>query len=242
MSWYSKIKSKIEKKDDSPELKRGQVKHILISEFERELPEFNFLESLLSDKKANDVNAFAEIDKDYYSIDPTSTPLYWHEGNSFYNSGAYDQALVFYQKGLLHNPYHVHVLNNIGSSYYALGDLKNAVKYFDEALRYNPNFVETLMNYSSLLFNTGEIDAAILKVLSVPASREPANYKMFLLAIAKAKYQLMIEKHSEPNFKKFLQQTIDDDAFLFEISRNCRLSNRSYEMELRHYFEKMTRT
>ncbi len=44
MSWYSKIKSKIEMKDDSPELKRGQVKQILISEFEGELPEFNFLE------------------------------------------------------------------------------------------------------------------------------------------------------------------------------------------------------
>ena len=44
MSWYSKIKLKTEKKDDSPELKRGQVKQILISEFERELPEFDFLE------------------------------------------------------------------------------------------------------------------------------------------------------------------------------------------------------
>lgn len=44
MSWYSKIKFKIEKKDDSPELKRGQVKQILISGFKRELPEFDFLE------------------------------------------------------------------------------------------------------------------------------------------------------------------------------------------------------
>ena len=44
MNWYSKIKSKIEKKDDSPELKRGQVKQILISEFKQELPEFDFLE------------------------------------------------------------------------------------------------------------------------------------------------------------------------------------------------------
>ena len=44
MSWYLKIKSKIEKKDDSPELKRGQMKQILISEFERGLPEFDFLE------------------------------------------------------------------------------------------------------------------------------------------------------------------------------------------------------
>ncbi len=44
MNWYSMIKSRIERKDDSPELKRGQVKQILISEFEQELPEFDFLE------------------------------------------------------------------------------------------------------------------------------------------------------------------------------------------------------
>ncbi|MBL85902.1 MAG: hypothetical protein CMO82_04505 [Winogradskyella sp.] len=44
MSWYSKIKSKIEKNDDSPELKRGQVKQILISEIGKALPEFDFLE------------------------------------------------------------------------------------------------------------------------------------------------------------------------------------------------------
>lgn len=44
MSWYLKFKSKMENKDDSPELKRGQVKQILISEFGRELPEFSFLE------------------------------------------------------------------------------------------------------------------------------------------------------------------------------------------------------
>lgn len=44
MNWNSKIKSKIEMKDDSPELKNGQVKQILISEFGRELPQFDFLE------------------------------------------------------------------------------------------------------------------------------------------------------------------------------------------------------
>ena len=44
MSWYSKINAKIEMKDDSPELRRGQVKQILIYGFKRELPEFDFLE------------------------------------------------------------------------------------------------------------------------------------------------------------------------------------------------------
>lgn len=186
-------------------------------------------------KKDNDLLAFADIDKNYYSIDPTSTPLFWNEGNNFYNKGNYNQALTNYKNALRYNPYHVHVLNNIGSSYYALQNIQQAELYFNQALAYNPKFVETLMNYSSLLFNKGEIDAAILKILSVPQEREPQNYKMFLLAITKAKYQLMIEKHDEPTFKNFLLQTIQDDTFLYEISKKCRQSNRSYEMELRHY-------
>jgi len=44
MNWYSKIKSKTTSKDGSPELKRGEVKMILISEFEKHLPDFEFLE------------------------------------------------------------------------------------------------------------------------------------------------------------------------------------------------------
>ncbi|MDF1697952.1 MAG: hypothetical protein P1U56_19045 [Saprospiraceae bacterium] len=44
MSWHSKIQSKIEVHDDSPELKRGQVKQILMAEMHKILPEFEFLE------------------------------------------------------------------------------------------------------------------------------------------------------------------------------------------------------
>jgi hypothetical protein len=36
--------SNIEEKNDSPELKKGQVKHILISEFQKSLPRFEYLE------------------------------------------------------------------------------------------------------------------------------------------------------------------------------------------------------
>ena len=44
MNWYSKIKSKISSKDDSPELKRGEMKKILIAKIQNLFPEFQFLE------------------------------------------------------------------------------------------------------------------------------------------------------------------------------------------------------
>ncbi len=42
MSWYDKIKSLTTKEDASPELKKGEIKAILINNFQRHLPEFKF--------------------------------------------------------------------------------------------------------------------------------------------------------------------------------------------------------
>ena len=43
MNWYSKILEKINKKDNSPELKKVEIKKILISEIRNEFPQFKFL-------------------------------------------------------------------------------------------------------------------------------------------------------------------------------------------------------
>lgn len=43
MSWFEKIKSLTTKPDNSPELKRGEVKGILLTEVKKALPEFEFL-------------------------------------------------------------------------------------------------------------------------------------------------------------------------------------------------------
>jgi hypothetical protein len=44
MNWFSKIKAKITEQDDSPHLKRGQVKQLLIAQLQEETPDFEFLE------------------------------------------------------------------------------------------------------------------------------------------------------------------------------------------------------
>lgn len=191
-------------------------------------------------KGDNDNYAFEEINKSRYSIDPTSTPLFWHEGNTQFNKEDFPSALEKYNQALKHNPYHVHVINNIGSSHYALGEIEEAEKHFKKALSYNPKFVETLMNYSSLQFNRGNIDGALNNILSIPEASEPANYKLFILAITKAKYQEMIDKYDDPEFEIFLNSTKDNDALLYDISKKARLTGASFEMELRAQASKTT--
>jgi O-antigen ligase len=184
-------------------------------------------------KFENDTIALEEINKNQYTIDPTCTPLFWHEGNEDYNKADYEKALETYLVANKYNPYHVHILNNIGSCYYALNDKPKAEEYFKKALKINPNFLETQMNYSSFLFNSGDINGALDQILSIPPHNEPENYRMYVVAIAKAKYQSMIELYDEPEFENYLNATVNNDDFLYEISKKARISGRSYEMELR---------
>jgi O-antigen ligase len=186
-------------------------------------------------KSLGDELVLSEMNKDFYTIDPTTTPIYWEEGNIFYNKQQFEKALISYDKALKHNPNHAHVLNNLGSCHYALGEMKEAEAYFKRALTINPNFIESLMNYSSFLFNQGDIDGALNHILLIPNHKEPQNYPMFIQTIAKAKYNWMLEIHDEPLFVEFLKKTYDDDEFLYEISKKARISGECYEIELRNY-------
>lgn len=189
-------------------------------------------------KRDGDRSVFEKIDKSFYSIDPTSTPLYWFEGNHFYESNRFEEALPNYEMALAFNPYHVHAINNLGSCFYATGAIDKAEEQYKKALEINPRFVETLMNYSSLNFNRGNIDGALDVILKVPLDQEPQNYKLFISAIGKAKYKSLLEIYDEPKFENFLLQTYEDDELMYQISVNCRNSWMCFEDELRIYFTK----
>ena len=201
-----------------------------LSWFQNEQAYFNF-------KQHGDEAAFAKIDKTKYTIDATTTPLFWIEGDMYSAKEEYKTALKKYKKALEYNPNHVHIINNIGSCHFKLKNVSEAEKYYKRALEVNPRFIETLMNYSSLQFSRGNINGALVQVLAVPVDKEPANYKDYILAIAKAKYEAMFESYDEPVFKEFLSKTFNDDEFLYNISVKCRASGASYERELRNYLE-----
>lgn len=190
--------------------------------------------------KSGDINQLRSIDLNKYTIDPTSTPIYWELGNIEYQQQNYKDALLLYSEAITKNPNHVHALNNMGSAYYALHMVDSAQVYYEYALQRNPLFIESLLNLSSLFFNKGDIDGALNTILKVPIDEEPENYFMYVTAIGKAKCEWLITLYDEPRFEAFLVQTKGNDSLLYQLSVDARISWRSYEDEMRHYFVQRT--
>ncbi len=187
-------------------------------------------------KKTSKVSVLGEINKDFYTIDPNSTPVYWHIANDLYQKGKFEKAITNYQLALKANPYHAHALNNTGSSYYALGEIDSAKLYYDKTLAVNPLFTETLMNYASLKFNEQDIDGALNLILEVVIEWEPSDYQMYIAAIGKAKCLWLIDLHDQPDFEVFLADAAEDPELLYQISVNCRTTGEDFEQQLRIYF------
>lgn len=194
--------------------------------------EASYFKNVIENNMANLIDLNLEV----YSITPDVMPVQSIVATDYTLKNDYNNAIKFYEKALLHNPYHVHVLNGLGSSHYALGNLDQAKSYYDQALKVNPNFSETLLNYTALLFNNGDIDGALGKLLKVVIGWEPQNYYEFMVIITKAKCEWLIELHDEPYFEAFLKDVKEKDDVLYLISTNSRASGASYEDELRIYF------
>jgi len=202
---------------------------LLVYLFQMELIYFDY-------KKTAKVSVLDDINKDFYTIDPNSTPVHWHIANDLYQKGKFEDAIENYQLALQASPYHAHALNNTGSSYYALGQIDSAKLYYDKTLAVNPLFTETLMNYASLKFNEKDIDGALNLILDVVIEWEPDDYEMYISAIGKAKCLWLIDLHDQPDFEVFLAATAEDPELLYQISVNCRTTGADYEEELRIYF------
>jgi tetratricopeptide (TPR) repeat protein len=129
----------------------------------------------------------------------------------------------------------------LGSCYYALGKYELAKEQYKKALSINPSYVETLMNYSALDLNMGNVDEALNTILKIRMEIEPKNYRLYIIAIGKEKFNSLIEIHTEPNFENYLLRNKNNEDLLYEISVSARLSGACYEDELRiDFMNKLT--
>lgn len=186
-------------------------------------------------KKTGNLALLKTLNKDFYSIDPMSTPTYWEQANVRFGYKDFSGAGGDYKKSLRYNPYNIHAINNLGTCLYLEGDVGEAESLYRRALKLNPRFSDALINLAALRFNEGDVDDALANILEVPLENEPAQYKSILVPIAKAKCEWLMELHDDPPFDAFLMKVKDDGMFLYKISVDARNSWRSYEDELRFY-------
>ena len=188
-------------------------------------------------KSSNQIKYLEELDDDFYTIDPISTPIQWHMGNHFFGKNQFSEAIHHYQLALAHNPYHIHLLNNLASSLVKTEMIDSAMVYYQKALDINPTFTETLMNLASLTFNSGDIDGALGHILKVKIDSEPESYRTYIAAIGQAKCRWLVELYDEPEFEQFLIENDKNASLFYDISIKSRQSSASFEDELRLYFQ-----
>lgn len=142
----------------------------------------------------------------YSRLDPTSTPLTWYSGLGWYNLGLMDNALSDLQAAYKANPYHMHVLNNLGTIYGIKKENQKAIDLYKDALRISSEFPDAAINLSVMLYNTGQLDSAYLILRNSKNIDTHPNYKKVLNTLV---YQKIEE----------LKETVDDRDMRVTLTR-----------------------
>ena len=150
----------------------------------------------------------------FYKMDNTATPLSWFEGIAYYDLGDYTKAKQCFQEGLRQNPYHLHLLNNLGSSFEKTGQRDLAIMTYRKVLDVSPKYTEGLLNLSAVYFNNGQVDSAFSTINRCAIDTEHPNYLRYLNAILKAKANMLIQDSDSATAYGIVQLLQHDNALV----------------------------
>ena len=119
-----------------------------------------------------------------YEIDRSGTPIHWYKGVANFSMNNLDESFDDFKIAHEYNPFHLHVLNNIGTLYELKGNSIKAKMYYERALDISPRFEEVSVNLSAILFNEGEIQEALDVILRCNIEKDYLKYDKYLKTIS----------------------------------------------------------
>ena len=119
-----------------------------------------------------------------YEIDRSGTPIHWYKGVANFSMNNLDESFDDFKIAYEYNPFHLHVLNNIGTLYELKGNSIKAKMYYERALDISPRFEEASVNLSAILFNEGEIQEALDVILRCNIEKDYLKYDKYLKTIS----------------------------------------------------------
>jgi O-antigen ligase/Tfp pilus assembly protein PilF len=165
-----------------------------------------------------------EVDKadDFFTkLDPTATPLRWYSGLSWYNLGDMDKAKADFEMAYAANPYHMHVLNNLGTIYGIHGDYRKAVGFFREAVEISPNFTDAVINLASSLFNINEIDTAYQVFRNGVDVKQHPNYQKVLTTLVYRKIENLKKKVDDRDLELTLTRIRNSNEWMVKVHQQA---------------------
>lgn len=116
----------------------------------------------------------------FYRVDAVSTPLSWYRGLGDFNLNKMQDAFYDFKRAYSYNPYHIHVLNNLGTCYEMAGNHAEAMHYFEKAIELSPTFEDAKMNLIAAQYNAGEVKKAYEGLRNNKFEHSQDKYNQFL--------------------------------------------------------------
>ena len=173
-----------------------------------------------------------KADNNYYRMDPVVTPLAWYKGESEYNLGKIDNAFNDFQEAYRINPYHIHVLNNLGTCYELKNDHKQSIKYYELALKISPNFEDALLNLAAVTYITGDINKSYNAITAIDTNCRKTNFKPYLIIILKDYIKSIDDTISLPMLRNQIKNITDSDQWIYEIYKKSKRINITCQKQL----------
>ena len=130
-----------------------------------------------------EIKAYQKAENSITEVDAFSTPLSWYIGEAWFNLKNIDSAHFYFQKAFEVNPYHLHVLNNLGTCYELKGKSTLAETYYLKAHNVAPGFEDPIFNLCALYFNNKEYEKAFVTIGKIDVSTTNPKYDKFLNTI-----------------------------------------------------------
>jgi O-antigen ligase/lipoprotein NlpI len=197
---------------------------------ERIKSDVHVLKALSAKNKANWREVINQVNKaksPYYTMDPMSTPLLWYRGTANFNLGNQNEAFKDFKSAYEINPYHIHILNNLGTCYELNKDHNAAIEYFNKALAINPTLEDAILNLSAAYFNSGKIDSAYQTIRKCDIHTTNERYKTSVPVIVTAKFQLIKRlTETDPLSEKLIS---DQKNWISRIKNFPKLSDQEFQ-------------
>jgi len=172
-----------------------------------------------------------EIDKGYsmfFTVDHTSTPLYFYRGVSNYNLGQIDEALSDFRESSIANPYHLHVLNNMGTCYALQKKHNESISYYKKALMISPQFENTLLNLCVSYIKKNNNDSAYVFLTKCDPDTKNPSYSEYASIILSDIIKKQISETNDRLIRINLNRIRNSDEWMNKVFKQALEKNTSY--------------
>ena len=115
----------------------------------------------------------------FYSMDPFSTPLDWYVGSARFKLGQIEEARKSFLKAYNLNPYHIHILNNLGTCFEYTGQHEEALAFYEKAIAISPGFGDALFNLAAIYYNIDSTERSAQYLSKIDSLDNPERYAQF---------------------------------------------------------------